>query len=1142
MRRLVAVRLVNWYHFTHETFRLRGSTLLLGDNGSGKSTVLDAVQLALVADQGQVRFNKAANEQSRRSLYGYVRHKIGSEDESKPGQVRFGRGSCTSYVILGFTDDDGEGFACGVVIDATESDSSVSRSFFVLPGLRVEDVPAIREGDIVRTEKDLRAAVRALGPRYHVFTDARSYREELRQRLGPLPESFHRLIVKGLDFKLIGRVEDFVHSYLLDENPVDTASLQTNLENYKRLEGKAKEAEERVAALDGICAQGEKIHTERRAADQHLFLSLHGEQDVMRDRVAKAAEEIASNRAEQAAIAAESAAIEPRITSAVRERDRLIGLLQHSAVFQQREALDADLRRATEDLTRSAEADAEARRILDAQAAVLDELSCEEARDLRARRSELFDGDEIVGRTDRPAIVERLRETLTKDGTLGGRDLNTWRVRLDKAKETLSLAKLRLKIQVDDLKIEGGRLEKERAELEKGRQTYDDGVQALLHLLRSKLRGKREPLPLCEVIDVRTERWRNAVEGLLNTRRFNILVAPEDFARALSLYERNKRGYSLPGRGEVSIHGVGLIDAEKVRASRPRRETRSLAEQIETDDELAREYVDSVLGDVICCDSEGELRQHRRSITDTVMVYQNHVASQTNPRVYQRQFIGQSARVRRLDQIDRRLAEIVDILGSLDRDMTWLDRAATTASRAVAQAARLPDLVETAAQLLYLRAQVERLERQLASLDTKEIDALNDERVRIDKVLTDLHDRRLDLSSRAGSVDTAYNHLLEEERLAQAALSEISDRVTTDLAHLVESDREVWMKRYELERSTRTALDVHAAFQRQFKIKVTVVADLARALVGLKSGYVEKYSFVTQDVTSEDFRDFANERDAWKESRLPEYKAQIARAKEEAIHQLAEDIVFRLRERLLEVQRHIRGLNDALKGIRFGADGYQFTVTPAESHRLFYELIQTAGSFEKVSLFGNVALRDTAAHDTLQGLFDRLVEGHARDVRVELEQLADYRRFFDYDIKMSHADGTHSFYNRVVGDKSGGETQTPFYIAIFASMYRLYRQLQPEGRPSCGILLLDESFSKMDGARIASTLEFARTLELQLVLATPKERSELVAPHVGTSLFIHKDPITGAPVVLDFTKELAEGDNVVDAAARDDSVASLGSA
>jgi uncharacterized protein YPO0396 len=71
--RLDAVRLVNWYHFVDETLRLGGSCLFLGDNGSGKSTVLDAIEWALVADEQQASFNKAANEKSRLKLFGYVR-------------------------------------------------------------------------------------------------------------------------------------------------------------------------------------------------------------------------------------------------------------------------------------------------------------------------------------------------------------------------------------------------------------------------------------------------------------------------------------------------------------------------------------------------------------------------------------------------------------------------------------------------------------------------------------------------------------------------------------------------------------------------------------------------------------------------------------------------------------------------------------------------------------------------------------------------------------------------------------------------------------------------------------------------------------------------------------------------------------
>src|SRR5206468_10411869 len=136
MRRLESVRLVQWYHFQDHVFQIRANCLLVGDNGSGKTTVLDAIQIALVADAGEALFNRAANEKSRRTLYGYVRWKIGSEDESRPGLVRFGRGACTCYVLLEFRDDrdDSASFTCGVVFEVNETDTDVAKLYFLIPG------------------------------------------------------------------------------------------------------------------------------------------------------------------------------------------------------------------------------------------------------------------------------------------------------------------------------------------------------------------------------------------------------------------------------------------------------------------------------------------------------------------------------------------------------------------------------------------------------------------------------------------------------------------------------------------------------------------------------------------------------------------------------------------------------------------------------------------------------------------------------------------------------------------------------------------------------------------------------------------------------------------------------------------------
>src|SRR5438105_394620 len=145
MRRLDAVRLVQWYHFQDELLPIGASCLLLGDNGSGKTTVLDAIQIGLVADLSEVLLNRAANEKSRRTLYGYVRWKIGSEDETRPGAVRFGRGACTSYVILEFRDDQDPTatFTCGIGFEATETDTQLAKLYFVMPGASVSDAAVV---------------------------------------------------------------------------------------------------------------------------------------------------------------------------------------------------------------------------------------------------------------------------------------------------------------------------------------------------------------------------------------------------------------------------------------------------------------------------------------------------------------------------------------------------------------------------------------------------------------------------------------------------------------------------------------------------------------------------------------------------------------------------------------------------------------------------------------------------------------------------------------------------------------------------------------------------------------------------------------------------------------------------------------
>ena len=60
----------------------------------------------------------------------------------------------------------------------------------------------------------------------------------------------------------------------------------------------------------------------------------------------------------------------------------------------------------------------------------------------------------------------------------------------------------------------------------------------------------------------------------------------------------------------------------------------------------------------------------------------------------------------------------------------------------------------------------------------------------------------------------------------------------------------------------------------------------------------------------------------------------------------------------------------------------------------------------------------------------------------------------DYDIKIIHNDGTYSYYSKVCEEKSGGETQTPFYVTVAASFVQLYSN--NIGGEAAGLVLFDE--------------------------------------------------------------------------------------
>jgi uncharacterized protein YPO0396 len=224
---------------------------------------------------------------------------------------------------------------------------------------------------------------------------------------------------------------------------------------------------------------------------------------------------------------------------------------------------------------------------------------------------------------------------------------------------------------------------------------------------------------------------------------------------------------------------------------------------------------------------------------------------------------------------------------------------------------------------------------------------------------------------------------------------------------------------------------------------------------------------------------------------IPEYQQKVEAALAESEEEFKSHFIFKLREAIEMARRKFQQLNHALRHFPFSEDKYHFEVTHRDRYKKFYDAVMDPVLMEKGSLFD---LPENDRTEVLHELFEKLVQGEAG----EMEEFTDYRQYLDFDIMVTSNNGSRYRFSQVLKEKSGGETQTPFYIAILASFHHLY------SNNSSRIVVFDEAFNKMDEQRIQSSLRLIKQMGLQLIAAVPDEKMQHMAPEVTTTLFVSK--------------------------------------
>ena len=274
MKKLTRMKLVNWHRFTDTTIEFGSSTLLSGENGAGKSTLLDAIQFVVTCSTNY--FNKAAHENGKRKLTGYIRCKTGREN--KPYERT---GEISAHVALEFYEESKKQyFIVGAVIDsASEGQETVVR--YLIDNARLTD-DMFFQGNTPRSITQFRNANPKIKQWCKTQADAKRV---MKSRFGRIEDKFFSLIPKAMAFKPIDDIKDFVYSYVLDEKEVNIDILRENVRTYQELEKTLESVKKKIDKLERI----EQFHTEvvdgLRKDKMYEFFLAHAEVDIIKETI-----------------------------------------------------------------------------------------------------------------------------------------------------------------------------------------------------------------------------------------------------------------------------------------------------------------------------------------------------------------------------------------------------------------------------------------------------------------------------------------------------------------------------------------------------------------------------------------------------------------------------------------------------------------------------------------------------------------------------------------------------------------------------------------------------------------------------------------------------------------------------------------
>ena len=1072
----------NWGGIDHKVLEFHEYVnLFSGKSGSGKSTVMDAIQVILYGSFSPSFLNKAADDaKNRRSVLSYLR------GEQKDGSANRKDCDFCSVIALEIEDTGTHITTCiGIAFEVRKSDSEIKKFVYFSHSGKMPESEYLTEQGVCYSNQEIKKLVsartksddnRGKGEVNRIYGSKEAYLGTLYDViLGYIDQNrFITMEKSAIALKMTNGTGQFIRDYMFPKNTSNTiATISEQLDSYRQIKEKIEDLRKRIELLSEIQASGkELVRLQTDIVRAEAMIRCIGIEDL-RARI-QAAEDDKRNLAEKQ----EQCKKKVQELSASREEAQ-----------QKLIQVSADLK--ASDLGGKQQQYGE----LDERSRMLADNTRQWQKILQGMKN--WEEDDVITDYISNPVLNMIAEL--NQGRVTEELCQNLHLKIESAKQNIE-------DEVEDYRDQRREIGKQLKEkkrlvddMKHDRKPYDENLRSARSALSQQLSdryGQTVKVQIfADLFDVQEEEWKNAIEGRMGRLKHSLITEPQ-YAHEAAVLFRNMKQYE----------NVDLINSKAIADSKPDCMEGSLYEAVKTQEAYVDVCLKRYLGHIIKCRSVEELEQVRDGVTPDCYSYSNFIFRHLKKKDYRtRACIG-----RRVSKA--RLAEYEKDVEELSRQEMQLD----DLLRRLKEARDFECLKDEPSHYVKLSRAGEDLAR------------VNKKKMELEETIRSLREGAYkELEEKEQSLQKQVKMVQEELDQTQGELARLGSRIG-------ELSGENESRRQQLEEKLQGYVPNEALEQEVWELlkkqsgqavinrKKAQVADLeekeqaqAETLRAARNRYIFAYP-------AGPFNGAETSNEAY-EKLLEKYLTDFEPAYEEEFEKKCASIYKSLRENVIATihgdikaaKRHAYEINRLLRETNFSDSTYQIKIEPAKNENgQFFDMLMAeeldSKNLDNAGIDGQISFGEDAFYQKYEQkiklLTDKFMppkdeDEHLRaQKRKEMEQYADYRNYLSFSMfeQVTDEHGNvirENFVDDMAGRDSGGEGQNPKYVALLAGFAMLYMQ-QSKRDSKIKLVLLDEAFSKMDQERSAVCLKYARKMDLQLIVCVPDERLQSLIRNV----------------------------------------------